>query len=572
MKRSDLLTLLSGFLLMFGCSSSRELAVVNARVWTGEQSLTAVTAFVVRDGRFVYVGDDEQARKVAGRDARVLDAGGRRVIPGLIDAHLHLVSGGLFLNQLNLRDVPDRVAFVAAIAERATQTPNGQWITGGRWSTESWPDATQPTRTWIDPVTPAHPVLLSRMDGHGALANSAALRLAGIDRNGPPDPPGGLIERDATGEPTGILKESAIGLVRRHVPPATETQRRQALRAAMRHANAHGLTCVHTMAEPEDLATLAAARDAGEMTLRVRVYLQAADWTDYLDDAKAFENDDWVRVCGFKHYMDGSLGSRTAFMAEPYSDNPPETRSGRGLLREIMSTPGELDRQLNAIAAAGFSPAIHAIGDQANHLVLDHYAELCSSLAETDAAIPCAGHDSHSVSGTRSDSRIRPRIEHAQHLLPADIPRFALLGVVASMQPYHKADDARYAEAALGHQRCQSSYAFRSLIDAGAIVAFGSDWPVVSLDPFLGIHAAVTGETLDGRVFVPEQNISVQDALRCYSSNAARAANDQNQLGAIRTGALADFVILERDIVEHGARSAADVGIAHVAVGGRLLP
>lgn len=537
------------FIQTLACSTADELVIVNARVWTGTAAPSSVTAFVVRDGRFAYVGDDAGARRFAGGGATFRDAGRQHIVPGLVDAHLHLISGGLFLNQLNLRDVPDRAAFIVAVAERASKTPEGEWIIGGRWSTESWPDASQPTKEWIDGVTPNHPVLLSRMDGHGALANSAALRIAGIDAAGPPDPPGGLIERDAGGEPTGILKESAIGLVRRHVPAPSEPQRREALRAAMRHANAHGLTCVHTMAEPQDLATLAAARDAGELTLRVRVYIQAADWTEYLDEAKAYQSDEWVRICGFKHYMDGSLGSRTAYMTEPYSDaaeaEDASDASNRGLLREIMSSPGELERQLQAIAAAGFSPAIHAIGDQANRIVLDHY----SVLANPGGRLVDEGEESPRKNPpiVIRSMQITPRIEHAQHLIPADIPRFAELGVVASMQPYHKADDARYAEAALGHERCKSSYAFRSLLDAGAIVAFGSDWPVVTLDPFLGMHAAVTGETLDGRTFVTEQNITREEALRCYTVNAARAAGDGGRLGEIAVGSFADFTMLGTD-------------------------
>ncbi|MFH1418634.1 MAG: amidohydrolase [Planctomycetota bacterium] len=526
--------------LVSGCAqtgrrSPADLIVTNAKVWTADADRAAVTAFVVRDGRFVYVGDDDGVRRYEGSATRVVDAGGARVVPGMIDSHLHLISGGLNLDRLNLRNVPDRQAFIAAIAARAEALQPGEWILGGRWSTESWPDATQPTKEWVDSVTLRNPILLDRMDGHGALANAVALKIAGIDRDGPPDPPGGRIMRNPeTNEPTGILKESAIELVERHVPESSSAEKMRALKAAMREANRYGVTTVHTMSPWSDVATLDAARASGELTLRVRPFIIEDDWREYIDRAKGYRADDWLRVVGFKQFMDGSLGSRTAYMAEPFADNPPHNPDNRGLLGEVMANEGRLQAMCNASDTAGFSPALHCIGDQANHMVLDIYAA-------TQAA-----------NGPRGDRLMR--IEHAQHLLPSDIPRFAALGVIASMQPLHKADDGRYAEKAIGAERCRTSYAFRSLLDLGALVAFGSDWPVVSLNPFLGIHAAVTGKTFDGKVFVPEQSITVEEALRCYAVGGARAAGDGAVLGQIKVGFLADFVILDRDVLSapHG--------------------
>ncbi len=583
MSRAGCCLALVSAVLCAGCAAEpiRTLGIYNARIWTGDPRSPEATVLVVENGRFTYVGDDPSLATRCGqparlsdlfRETRVLDAGGARIIPGLIDAHLHLVSGGLQLSRLNLRDAPDRAAFVDAVADGAKQTPPGRWILGGRWTTESWPDPAQPRKEWIDPVTPDNPVLLSRMDGHGALANSVALKLAGIDANGPPDPPGGEIERDAaTGEPTGILRDTAIDLVERLIPPPTAEELDAALVAAIGEANRHGITCVHTMSSWPSVEVFDRARLDGRLTLRIRQYVEEADWQPFVERAARHRGDEWFRVAGFKQYADGSMGSRTAYMAEPYADNPPERRHHRGLLREVMldaepstrpsiadagqrqaavALPTRLQRMAGAAGAAGFSPAVHAIGDQANHLVLDEYERLQSPA---------------------SAGRVRPRIEHAQHLLPADIERFARLCVVASMQPLHKADDGRYVEKAIGPERCRTSYAFRSLLDAGAPLAFGSDWPVVSLNPFLGIHAAVTGRTLDGRVFVPEQNITVEEALRAYTTAAAWAAGDERDLSFIAKGYLADFVILEADPLSVEAEALKDVVVKSTYVAGRQV-
>lgn len=538
-----------------GCrqfKSNADWVVTNAKIWTADPDRPFAEVLAVRSGRFTYVGDDEdEARRCVGGKAKHIDAKGARIIPGMIDAHLHLLNGGLQLSRLNLRNVPDRKAFVEEIARRARETPKGAWILGGRWSTESWPDPTQPTKEWIDPVTPHHPVLLSRMDGHGALANTAALKLAGIDRAGPPDPPGGEIVRDpAANEPTGILRESAIDLVRDHIPVPSTRRKDQALDAAMTEANRHGITCVHTMSDWSAFTVFDRARKADRLTLRIRQYVNESDWNQYINRAKRNRGDDRLRIVGFKQFMDGSLGSRTAYMAEPYADNPPDQPDRRGLLLEVMHTKGKLSQMCHAAVAAGLGTAIHAIGDQANHLVLNIYENL----------------------QTRSGSRRSClRIEHAQHLLPGDIARFAELGVVASMQPLHKADDARYAELAIGPTRCRTSYAFRSLLDVGAPIAFGSDWPVVSLNPFLGMHAATTGRTLDGSVFVPEQNVTVEEALNAYTTGPAFASGDRDRLGKIKIGYHADFVILRKDPFSIVPDALKQIEVRQTYVGGRRV-
>lgn len=537
-----------------GCNAGRSgesYIVVNARIWTSDPARPSAEAFVVRGGRFVYVGDATTARRRGGEQASVIDLEGARIIPGIIDAHLHLLSGGLQLSRLNLRNVPDRAAFIEKVAEHASRAPAGQWILGGRWSTESWPDSSQPTKAWIDVVTAEHPVLLSRMDGHGALANSVALRLAGIDRGGPPDPVGGRIERDPeTGEPTGILQDAAIDLVTIHIPAPSAGANDAALIAAMREANRHGITCVHTMSDWAALATFARARTAGRLTVRIRQCVSEEAWSDYLQRARQHPNDDWLRVVGLKQFADGSLGSRTAYMTEPFTDNSPDRPDWCGLPGAALADAAKLETLCVRCDAEGLSPAVHAIGDRANHEILNIYA------AVTKANGP---------SPTR-----RLRIEHAQHLLPTDIPRFAGLGVVASMQPLHKADDGRYAERAIGSDRCDTSYAFRSLLDTGAHVAFGSDWPVVSLNPFLGIHAAVTGETLDGKTFTPGQNISVAEALRAYTSGGAYAAGDE-RLGMIANDHLADFAVLDADVLKVSLSALKSLGVKATYVAGRRV-
>jgi predicted amidohydrolase YtcJ len=512
-----------------------DLLIVNARIWTGDPARPQADALAVGDGRFLLVGSRQDVE--AGtyrRRAQVIDVAGRRVIPGLIDAHVHLVSGGQSLARLSLRDAKNRTEFLDAVRREAERLPAGDWLLGRGWSTESWPDPTQPTAAWIDDITGDRPTLLHRMDGHCALANTAAMRRAGITDKEPPDPPGGRIERDpATGKPTGILLDAAIELVARLVPEPSVEQQVEAALAAMREANRHGVTTVHTMSPWSDLEPLRRVHEQKRDTLRVVVYVMEPDWVAYVERIRAFPvSDDRLWIAGFKDYIDGSMGARTAYMRKPYTDRP----DTRGVLMASMLTPDRMKSNLRAAQEAGLQPAIHAIGDEANHLLLNLYAEVASR---------GVGATSLAQQGWGTDRR--PRIEHVQHLLPDDIPRFAALGVVASMQPLHKADDGRYAEAAIGATRCRTSYAFRDLLTAGATLAFGSDWPVVSINPFLGLHAAVTGRTLDGRAWMTHQNLRVEEALKAYTFGAAYACGREDRLGRITPGYLADFVILDRD-------------------------
>ncbi len=534
-----------------GDATMADLVIVNAKVWTGVPGAREAEAIAVTGEVISAIGTTADVRKQAGEKTRVIDAGGRRVIPGIIDTHIHIVSGGMLLSQLDLRLVPDRKAFVAAIAERARSLPKGAWVLGGRWSVESWPDAAPPNRAWIDEFTADHPVYLSRMDGHQALANSAALKLAGITRDGPPDPEGGEIERDPrTGEPTGILKDGAMDLVARRIPPASEDDLLKALVAGMRECNRWGITGVHDLSEPEHLPVYARARKQGLMTLRIHSFLSVSDWDADFRKVKDFPvRDEWLRVAGFKGYVDGSLGSRTAYMREPFDDTGPDAKNPRGLLTAMADPPESFAAMIRRADEAGFQLAVHAIGDEANQQALDHFAGL-------DAA---------------SRRARRHRIEHAQHLLPDDIGRFGELGVVAAMQPLHKADDGRWAEKAIGPQRSKTTYAFRSLIESGARVAFGSDWPVVSNNPFLGIAAAVTGKTEDGKTWVPEQNITVEQALVAYTSTGAWVEHAESRRGTLEPGKLADLVILSQDLLTTPAQQISSTTVTHTICNGRIV-
>ena len=509
------------FWALTGQAPPADLVVENARIWS--DGLVGFAEFAaVRDGQFVYVGP-RQADLIGAR-TEVVNAGGRVVIPGLIDSHIHMLGGGTQLLELQLRDADGQPEFVNRVSKHAQDLSPGAWILGGRWSTESWADPRQPTRAWVDGVSDGHPLFLARMDGHSALVNSTALALAGITRQGPPDPVGGVIDRDPdTGEPTGILRDAAMGLVSRHIPVATVRDKVTALRRAEDEALGKGITAVSDIPDLDDLPAYARFAELGAH-MRFFLYVTADDWEAALDSVQAFpQRPGRVEIRGFKTYVDGSMGSRTAYMREPFLGNDPARPDWHGLLRAGVEGGG-LAANIRVARRAGVQPIAHAIGDEANHILLEALAEV---YGDDLAAARC-------------------RAEHVQHLLAQDIARYGELGVIASMQPYHKADDGRYAESYIGSRRARSSYAYKSLLDTGAVLVFGSDWPVVSQNPFLGIEAAVTGRILDGGTWQTQQNITVAEALRSYSSRAAWAIFAENEIGRIAPGYRADFVILDR--------------------------
>jgi predicted amidohydrolase YtcJ len=465
-----------------------------------------------------------------------------------MDGHLHFVDGGFQLASVDLRPADSPEDFVARLAAFAAEKPPGEWITGGDWDHERWPGAPLPRREWIDSVTPNHPVFVSRLDGHMALANSAALRLAKLDRR-TRDIPGGVIVRDPrTGEPTGILKDEAMGPVYGVVPPASAEQRDRALRRAMDHAASKGVTTVAHVSVPwGDLGAYLRARDAGTLTVRAALYFPLQDWRRVADTvARIGRGDDRVWIGGVKGYVDGSLGSTTALFYQPYDDD----RSTPG----VLTTPEDsLRRWIGAADSAGLQVVVHAIGERANGLLLDIF----DSVAQAHGA---------------RDRRFR--IEHAQHLRREDIDRIARTGVVASMQPYHAADDGRWAEKRIGPERIKTTYAFRSLLDRKARLAFGSDWTVAPIEPILGIHAAVTRRTLDGKHpggWIPEEKISVEEALRAYTAGNAYGIFVEGRRGKLAPGYQADLVLLDRDLTRVAPETIDQTQVEATVVAGRVV-
>jgi predicted amidohydrolase YtcJ len=527
------------------------LAVVNARVWTGDRAAPWAEALAVSGDELAAVGTNEDIRRVA-TGVTPIDAVGRLVVPGFIDTHVHFLEGGFRLASVQLRDARTRDEWVNRIKAFTATVPAGTWITGGDWDHSLW-GGELPRREWIDAATPNHPVWVNRLDGHMKLANTVALKAAGITRT-TKDIAGGEIVRGAGGDPTGLLKDNAMELIDKVVPPPSAEARQRALTAAMRYVAERGVTTVHDMsmaaAAASDLATYATARKANALTTRIYGVMPLAEWELLRDVVERKEyggadgrGDEWLRIGGLKGFVDGSLGSHTAAFHEPFNDAPRD----RGLL---VNTPEDLYRWISGADTAGLHVMVHAVGDRANGTLLDIFARV---MAENGAR----------------DRRFR--IEHAQHLAPADIPRFAALGVIASMQPYHAIDDGRWAEKFIG-ERIRTTYAFRSLLDAGARLAFGSDWFVAPPAPLEGIYAAVTRRTLDDSNpsgWVPEQKISVEEALGAYTATAAYASFEESRKGTLAAGRLADFVILEQNIFEIPAEDIRNVQVRMTVVGGR---
>ncbi len=544
-----------------------DLILLDAKVWTGEwaegertpdKAPAFAEAIAITAGRIIEVGSNEQVMAQAGRNTKVIRLGGRLVVPGFIDSHVHFMGGGFQLLQLELKNTKSNAEFVRLIAEKAKTLPSGHWMRGGNWDEEAWPSATLPTRWDIDSVTSQTPVFLTRYDGHAALANSVALRLAGVTKD-TEEPADGVIVRDpATGEPTGVLKDGAMALVTRVIPRPSDAEMEQALRAALREANRLGVTSVHNITTDTESSTgsfageirlLRRAEREGWLTVRQYAIIPIAHWKR-LGDVGISEGmgSDWLKLGAVKGFADGSLASRTAWMFDPYDDAPQIW----GLPMSLMDPPAKMEQLVREMQDAQIQSCIHAIGDRAVAELLDLYARI----------------------GGASAAAARFRIEHAQHVRPEDFARFTKLGVIAAMQPYHAIDDGRWAEKRLGAKRSRTSYAWRSMLDAGAPLAFGSDWPVAPLSPLLGIYAAVTRATLDGKHpqgWVPEERLTVEEALRAYTTGSAFAAFEESEKGTISPGKLADLVVLSDDIFTIPPARIQDVSVKMTVVGGKVV-
>lgn len=529
---------------MAGPDKAADRIFVHATFWMGDGSVREPgEGIAVKDGRIIRIADPDTMGDIIGPDTETVDLGGGFLTPGFIDTHIHALFGGPALAQVQLRDANTKEEFIRRIGERAKEKP-GEWILEGHWDEQLW-GGELPSRDWIDSVTGDTPVFVLRLDLHMGVANSAALKLAGIDDK-TPDPVGGVIVRDAKGRATGILRDEARALMAAAIPPRTEAQTDEVLQKVANVAAENGVTQVHVilqdMAELESWRRL---RVANKLNVRVYGFHWIQEWEKMAQYVAANgKGDDWVRWGAIKGMVDGSLGSTTAWFYDPYLDAP----GSRGL---TMSPPETLAAQIEGVDKAGLHLTVHAIGDRANDWALDTFAAVAQKNGPRDR---------------------RFRVEHAQHLSPAAIPRFGELGVIPSMQPYHAIDDGRWAERRIGPDRIKGTYAFKSLLDANAPLSFGSDWPVAPFSPILGIDAAVNRQTIDGKNpggWLPEQRITVEQALKAYTSANAYAGFQEDRLGKIAEGYLADFTVFSADPRQTPAAELKSLSIRRTVVEGR---
>lgn len=529
---------------------SADLIITNAKIWTVDKAHPQADAVAVLRDRIVAVGSATDVDAWHGPQTKVLDAKGKLLLPGFNDAHVHFLDGGDHLQQVQLKDAASPEEFARRIAQRATKTPKGEWIIGGDWDEQRWSPAQLPSRQLIDAATPETPVFVNRHDGHESLANSVALRLAGITAQ-TPDPPGGEIVRDVQKNPTGILRDAAQELVWKVMPPMSRERRMRAIRRAMEHAASLGVTSVqHMNPEYDDVKAYSALEAEGALTLRIYAAPMETGWQDQAKiGIRHGFGTSFLRLGAVKGYADGSLGSETAYFFDSYTDSPQK----HGLLSEEMHPAAAMKQRLQAADAAGLQLCIHAIGDRAISMVLDMFEQI------------------EKANGGRDR---RWRIEHSQHMAAKDFARYARLGVIASVQPYHAIDDGRWAEGRIGPDRIKRTYAFRTFLDNGVRLALGTDWPVAPLSPAWNIYAAVTRATLDGKNpggWVPEQKLTVGEAVEAYTMGSAWAEFQDKEKGSITPGKLADFVVLSDDIFSIPPAAIKDVKVEATFVGGRIV-
>src|SRR5579864_4475234 len=537
-------------ILLAQAKPAADLIIINAKVWTVDKANPTAEAVAVLGDRFIAVGSNADVEVLRSPATKVIDAGGKLLLPGFNDAHVHFVSGGMQLDNVQLKDAASLQEFARLIGERAKNAVKGEWILGGNWDETKWSPPTLPTKDAIDNVTANVPVFVMRYDGHMGLANSLALRLAGITAS-TPDPPGGTIVRDAQGNPTGALKDAAMDSMGKVIPPLTQEQRLKVIKRALAHAAQLGVTSVqHMNPDYADIAVYSELRQRGELTARI----YAAPLITQVDDQvkigirHAF-GDSYLRVGALKAYADGSLGSGTAYFFEPFLNQG----NNRGLLSDEMHPIALMrDRMMDA-DAAGLQLCTHAIGDEAISTILDLYSELVKAHGESDR---------------------RLRIEHAQHMAAKDFERFARLHVIASVQPYHAIDDGRFAESRIGRDRASRTYAFRTFLDHGVRLAFGTDWEVAPLDPMQTLYAAITRATLDGKNpdgWFPEQKLTVAEAVEAYTMGSAYAEFQEHEKGSITPGKLADMVLLTEDIFSIAPERIKEVKVLRTIVGGKTV-
>jgi hypothetical protein len=538
--------------------------ITNANIYTVDPQNPRASAMAIANDRILAVGNEDDIKNINLPDASHLNLNGGFVLPGLIDAHVHLQWTGLGLLEVDLFEVPSIQEAVYRVAVASEATPPGEWVTGRGWTHGVWKEERFPTAKELDPATSQHPVVLTAKSAHAIWVNSLALKICEINRD-TPDPMGGHIVRDEQGEPTGVLLENAMYLVDNYMPAPTAARAEAGVIKAMRKMNRCGLTGVHCMDGAggiQSFNTYQSLHRKGQLSVRIVKQLPVQD-LDIVIGAGIHSGfgDNWLRVGGIKIFADGALGARTAAMLEPYEDEP----RNRGI---VTYEKEALCDAIQRCHSHGLATVIHSIGDRANRDVLDAI-ELIQN--------PTNGRAKMNGNGTNkyANIKLRNRVEHAQHLSPCDLPRFSKLDVIASVQPIHATQDMHVVDKYLGPERSKMSYATKSILDSGVRIAFGSDTPIETFDPIVGIHAAVTRRRADGSPspdgWHSEQRVSVYDAIHAYTMGAAYAGGMDHIVGSIEPGKLADLTILSKDITKIHPDELLSVKVTRTMVNGEWV-
>ena len=515
---------------------------INGNIYTGIESDTRYNYIAIKDDIILSLGLDTYHHLIYDSTI-IIDLNNNFTLPGFIDNHTHLMWGGATLRSINLKEINEKDRFIQAFRDYTFNKTDNSWIEGGNWDHENW-GGMLPSKSWIDSITSKNPVLVTRIDGHMALSNSAALKAAGINKF-TPNPPGGIIDRDSlTGEATGILKENAIDLVRNIIPKKTNEIKDEIFNASMKHAASLGLTQVHDMCSWDDLLTFRRNKDV--LTLRIKGYTWYENWNDLkmLINSEGI-GDDMLRWNGLKAMVDGSLGSRTAWMHNHYLDE----KNSKGFL--IIKDTIQFKKLILDVDNHNIQLAVHAIGDRANDWIIDQFFQVFNSNGKKDR---------------------RFRIEHAQHLTQKGINNIINTDIIPSMQPYGCIDDTRWMHKRITNDLMSRSYVFNTFIQNGVNLTFGSDWDVTPLNPLEGIYAAVSRKTLDGSNpdgWYPEQKISIFEAIKCYTKNNAYAGFQEKKTGILKEGFYADFTVLSEDLTSINIENILDVKVMRTVVGGK---
>jgi predicted amidohydrolase YtcJ len=500
-------------------------AFINGKIYTVNRQQTIAEAVVIEDNKIIFVGSNLEAEKIIDASTKVIDLLGKLMLPGFNDSHLHFTSGGYYLLGINLRKAKSKEQLVSILKDYV-KNREGRWVTGGRWDHELWKVKKVPTKELIDDFTASTPVFVSRIDGHMGLANSKALELAGISKD-TPNPDGGLIVKDPdTGEPTGILKDNAMNLVFNIIPEKSLEDNIEATYRSLEEARKLGITSVQEMTQPGELEAYEKIKTDGKLTCRIYSIWPIDKYKELTNkNIKVHSGDEYIRRGGLKGYADGSLGAKTAWFFNQY-----ENDTTYGLPMDIISN-GELKKWALDADKNHLQLCVHAIGDKANNFMLNLYETIKEDNFKWDR---------------------RFRIEHAQHLITEDVKRYNKIEIIASVQPYHAIDDGVWVRNRIGKERELLTHIYKSFLDNDVVIAFGTDWPVAPLNPMYGLYAAVTRRTVDGKNpdgWIPEQKITIEEAIKAYTLDAAYASFEDNIKGSIEVGKLADLVVLSDDIL-----------------------